>query len=293
MGGCVLRTLVLVMDGVFTAADGGELRFHKLPAPSDGELRVLLDTVRRRVLRHLRRHGWLEGTDGDVDPIADDNPVLAACYRGSIARRQTLGPRPGAPLSRVGADHDKRWVERTLGPSQAHLEGFDLHARLAIATDEAGGVTRLEKLVRYCARPPLSHERLCLREDGRVQLQLKTPWRDGSTHVVYEPLDFLAKLVALIPRPHKNLVLYHGVFAARSHWRARVVAYRREAEPVQDGEIRLQEPQSRHAWAVLMRRAFGYELLVCPRCGGKMVYLSCVMRRDVIDTILARAGPLH
>ena len=43
-----------------------------------------------------------------------------------------------------------------------------------------------------------------------------------------------------------------------------------------------------------MRRAFGYELLVCPRCGGnKMMYLSVVMRRDVIDRILARAGPLE
>jgi hypothetical protein len=138
---------------------------------------------------------------------------------------------------------------------QAHVEGFDLHARLVIATDKAGGVTRLEKLVRYCARPPLSPERLRLREDGRVLLQLKTPWSDGTTHLAYEPLDFLAKLAALIPRPHKNLILYHGVLAARSHWRARVVAYRRE-DPPQDGETGSQQPQSRRAWATLMKRAF-------------------------------------
>jgi hypothetical protein len=75
---------VLVMDGVFTAADGGELRFHPLPPPSDNELRGWLAMV-RRVLRHLRRDGWLDETDADADPIADDNPVLAACYRGSIA----------------------------------------------------------------------------------------------------------------------------------------------------------------------------------------------------------------
>jgi Putative transposase len=160
-----------------------------------------------------------------------------------------------------------------------------------IATDEAGGSTRLEKLVRYCARPPLSHDRLRLREDGRVLLQLKTPWSDGTTHLAYDPLDFMAKLAALIPRPHKNLVLYHGVFAARSRWRARVVAYRREAEPAHAGGQGLQEPESRRAWATLMRRAFGYDLLVCARCRGKMVFLSVVMRRDVIDRILARAGP--
>jgi hypothetical protein len=105
---------VLVMDGVFTptAADGFELRFHTLPAPSDSELRVLLTTVRRRVLRHLRRHGWLEGTADDADPIADDHPVLAACYRGSdspkadtrlTARRAALagGNRPRQTLGRT------------------------------------------------------------------------------------------------------------------------------------------------------------------------------------------------
>jgi hypothetical protein len=43
-----------------------------------------------------------------------------------------------------------------------------------------------------------------------------------------------------------------------------------------------------------MRRAFGYDLLACDRCGGKMVvYLSCVLRRDVIAKILVRAGPVR
>jgi hypothetical protein len=73
---------VLVMDGVFSAAESGELTFHKLPCPSDRELHALLATVRRRVLRHLGRHGWLDGTPSEDDPIADEAPVLAACYRG-------------------------------------------------------------------------------------------------------------------------------------------------------------------------------------------------------------------
>jgi hypothetical protein len=102
----------------------------------------------------------------------------------------------------------------------------------------------------------------------------------------------LAKLAALIPRPHKNLVLYHGVLAARSRWRARVVAYRREVELGTDCEpLNPTFRCTRGAWAELMRRAFGYDLLACPSCGGKMVYLSCVLRRDVIAKILARAGP--
>jgi len=79
------------------------------------------------------------------------------------------------------------------------------------------------------------------------------------------------------------------VLAARSKWRARVVAYRREADNV------VPTATSRYAgsaWAELMRRAFGFDLLKCERCGGKMVFLSCILRRDVIARILARAGPV-
>jgi len=45
--------------------------------------------------------------------------------------------------------------------------------------------------------------------------QLKTPYRDGTTHVVLEPLDFMARLV---PRPRVNLTRYHGVIAPNSPW---------------------------------------------------------------------------
>jgi hypothetical protein len=284
---------VLVMDGVFVEADGGALTFHKLPAPTDLALRRLLATVRRRVLRHLRRKGWLDDTDLDTDALAEREPVLAACYRGSLASLQTFGPRPGNRVQRVGRDRHSGWVERTLGPLQAHIEGFDLHARLTIATDQAGGETRLEKLVRYCARPPIANDRLSLTAEGRVLLRLKTPWANGTTHLLYEPLDLLAKLAALIPRPQKNLIQYHGVLAARSKLRARVVAYRRNPEAPARAAVGGAETKGhqRGAWADLMRRAFGYELLACTRCGGKMTFLGCILRRDVIAHILARAGP--
>jgi len=45
---------------------------------------------------------------------------------------------------------------------------------------------------------------------------LKTLYRDGTTHKIFEPLDFIAKLVALVPRPKVNLTRYHGVFAPNS-----------------------------------------------------------------------------
>lgn len=40
---------------------------------------------------------------------------------------------------------------------------------------------------------------------GKVRYQLKTPYRDGTTHVIFEPLDFIARLAALVPKPRVNL----------------------------------------------------------------------------------------
>jgi hypothetical protein len=37
------------------------------------------------------------------------------------------------------------------------------------------------------------------------------PYRDGTTHVIFKPLDFIARLVALVPRPGVNLTRFHGV----------------------------------------------------------------------------------
>jgi hypothetical protein len=43
--------------------------------------------------------------------------------------------------------------------------------------------------------------------------------RDGTTHVVFEPLDFLARLAALVPLPRAHLTRYHGAFAPHSRLR--------------------------------------------------------------------------
>jgi hypothetical protein len=52
---------------------------------------------------------------------------------------------------------------------------------------------------------------------GKVRFTLKTPYRDGTTgdrrsHVIFEPLDFIARLAALVPKPRVNLTRFHGVF---------------------------------------------------------------------------------
>jgi hypothetical protein len=75
---------------------------------------------------------------------------------------------------------------------------------------------KLELLCRYIARPAVSEKRLSLTAQGKVRYELKTPYRDGTTHVIFEPLDFIAKLVVLVPKPRVNLTGFHGVIAPNS-----------------------------------------------------------------------------
>ena len=82
---------------------------------------------------------------------------------------------------------------------------------------------KLERLCRYIiSRPAVPEARLSLTAGGLVRYQLKTPYSDGTTHVLFEALDFIARLAALVPKSRVNLTRFHGVFAPNSAHRAQV-----------------------------------------------------------------------
>ena len=288
---------VVALDGVFFETADGQLRFEEAAAPTEQELERLVTATRDRVQRHLLRMGvQRDDHEQEVDPVAEASNVLASCYAGSVQGRQVLGRRRGAKLQRVGADPRASWrdIKRKL---HAHVDGFDLDASRRIRAQRHDMRGRLEDLLRYCARPPISEQRLSLDANGRVTLRLKTPWHDGSTHIVHEPLDLLSKLAALVPRPQKNLVLYHGVLAANAAWRERVVAFGRPnadgaREPSQEGEggapLRLPRPM-RQQWAEMMRRAFDIDVLDCPKCGGRLRLIAFIMDRSTLRKLLGHA----
>jgi hypothetical protein len=63
----------------------------------------------------------------------------------------------------------------------------------------------------------MSETCLALTADSNVRYQLKTPCRDGTTHVLFEPLDVIARLAALVPKPGVNLSRFHSVFPQTIH----------------------------------------------------------------------------
>jgi len=221
--------------------------------------------------------------------------LLAGIVGASVQGRVAQGSRAGARVRRLGDARDTPTVT-SRGPRQAHLEGFDLHANVWVSANDRAGV---ERLCRYVLRPPFAQERLRLRSDGRVALQLKTAWRDGTRELVFEPLEFLERLAAMTPRPEINLLICHGVLAPRSRWRERVVAYGRvlpepppAAAPLTAGlDDTGRKPTPRAwSWAALMQRAFALDVLACPRCGGRLRLIATLHDPAVIRKILAHVG---
>jgi len=74
----------------------------------------------------------------------------------------------------------------------------------------------LERLRLHIARPTIANERLALTGRVNVRYRLKAPHRDRITHMVFEPLNFTARLAAIVPKPRLNHTRFHGPFALMS-----------------------------------------------------------------------------
>jgi len=132
---------------------------------------------------------------------------------------------------------------------------------------------------------------MALTASGQVRYTLKTPYRDGTTHIVLEPLDLMARLAALVPPPRMHLTRYHGVFAPHSRLRAAVTPAGRgkgRKPPTEEGADKPAAP--RHValgWAQRLKRVFGVEIQSCARCGGKLKIIASIEEPAVIAKILA------
>src|SRR5207244_13115718 len=97
-----------------------------------------------------------------------------------------------------------------------------------------------ERLCRYAARPAVATERLSKLADGRLLYPLKRPSRDGTTAVIFEPQDFLAKLAALVPAPRVHLVRFHGILGPAAALRALIIptgSNKAESTPAQGNPV--------------------------------------------------------
>jgi len=179
--------------------------------------------------------------------------------------------------------------------------GFSVHD--GVWLDEAD-LPAHERLARYCARCPVSLERLEYdAETGTVTYT--SDKADGPTagRHTFEAADFIALLVAQIPSKGQVMQRYYGHYANRTRGERRK-ADEAAAEPgayggvpagdreLPEGGVTIVEPEdfsrgdARRRWAELIRLVVEVDPLVCPRCGGAMRVIALIQEPAVIDKIL-------
>ena len=172
-------------------------------------------------------------------------------------------------------------------------DGFSLNAAVNCQVHQR---SKLERLCRYVARPPLALERLSVTDEGKLRYALKHSYSNGTTHFLFEPLDLIARLAALVPRPRVNLTRYHGVFAPNSKLRATLVPGKPRKkrnqkpdtsnQPVRPVHQKPSDPP-RLTWAQRLKRVFEFDVTVCPLCGGTLRVIEDITDPIIIDKILS------
>ena len=162
----------------------------------------------------LERQGLLERDSGNIyltpeAVVPSDEDPSSQLMENSITYRIAVGPQQGRKVLTLQTLPDCE-SDNPFASMVGEVAGFSLHAGVASKANERA---KLERLCRYITRPAVSAKRLSMTRNGRVRYELKTPWRNGTTHVIFEPLDFISRLAALVPRPRVNLTRFHGIFA--------------------------------------------------------------------------------
>ena len=289
----------LVLDGVYRCDADGVPGFIEAGAPTDDELDALLHTIIARLMKMLTRRGVLVEDMGQTylaEPDADGEEArtLRPLQAAAITYRIAFGPRAGQKVLTAAGAMPREGAARQ--PLCADIDGFSLHAAVRV---EAHDRKRLEQLCRYITRPALSDERVQLNAAGQVELKLKTPWRDGTTHLVMTPLVFMQRLAALVPRPRLHLIRFHGVLAPNAKLRPLVVPQGPEVreqatEVAVADECEVETVQARPhriSWARLLKRVFDIDMQHCPNCGaGELKIIAAILERPVIEKILTHLG---
>ncbi|OLP05680.1 transposase family protein [Rhodoferax antarcticus ANT.BR] len=194
--------------------------------------------------------------------------------------------------------------------------GFSVDAGVCI---EAHDRAALERLLRYCARPPFAMDRL--RKEGaslvyRCAKQHSEPGSDKRgarvDELILTPLELIDRIAALVPPPRTHRHRYFGVLAPNSPLRAAVTAMAqpptRQTEPSNMSEgasavVALghaipttPEPAppkrspAHYLWAVLIARIYEVFPLSCPLCGGQMRLIAFITEGVQIRRILEHIG---
>lgn len=268
---------MLFMDGVIKMGEFTPINIK------DQDVHFLCRRLKTRIIRTLKKRGyWKEVPDENFD-IDQEELGVNQMMGGSIQNRASFGPRAGQRPPQVGKTHHSTWSAPT-GKCMSYLDGLSLHAGVKIGHKNREG---LERLARYVSRPAYAKDRVELGNDGEVFWRLKTPWRDGTTHLKFSEEEFLERLISLIPPPRINLIRYHGVFSPRHAERSISILKKKSKRPTLRDTERI---EYRTPWAVLLKRVFKSDVLQCKTCKNKYEYVCEVTNPYIIKKMLNHLG---
>ena len=275
------------LDGVVRDEEenGAAFAFRALAHLSTRDVGAVLERTRDRMTKYLRRRGLLDdgedAEEGDASERAGLTRLAASAVSGSTP--------PAGPEWRRGAlplTHRAMVFER---PLCVALDGFTLHAATrAGGLDEQGR----EALLKYILRPAVAQERVTRGPDGLVRIGLKKAFSDGTVAVDLDPLSLLSRLCASVPPPRFHTVRYAGVLGSASKLRSRLAPPRAAPAPppcVEDvADVPRRSPY--RPWAELLKRTFGFDVLACPRCEGRMRLLAMLTEPKSVSRYLRGLG---
>jgi hypothetical protein len=249
----------------------------------------VLERTRDRMTKYLRRRGLLDdGDDDDEDAEEADASERAGLTRLAASAVSGAVPSAGPEWRRGALPLTPRAMvfER---PLCVALDGFTLHAATrAGGLDEPGR----EALLKYILRPAVAQERVTRGPDGLVRIALKKAFSDGTVAVDLDPLSLLSRLCASVPPPRFHTVRYAGVLGSASKLRSRLAPKRAASASgpsVEDvADVPRRSPY--RPWAELLRRTFGFDVLACPRCAGRMRLLAMVTEPKSVSRYLRALG---
>ncbi len=167
--------------------------------------------------------------------------------------------------------------------------GFSLDATVKIPAYDKDA---LERLIRYCARPPFKSENI--RFNGPwINYRLPKLCHTGKSFIQLEPVEFIERISHFIPYPRRHRRHYHGVFAPSSPLRNQVAANaqkRLDAASKTRQETDEKVTKASKGWAQLIARIYEVDPLICANCGKKIKIITFVTHPEHIRRILRGIG---
>ena len=161
-----------------------------------------------------------------------------------------------------------------------------------------------ESLAQYIARCPISLEKIKYESfHGKVLFKTQKYNKYFKENFrSFDVLDFIADVTAHIPPKHKQYIRRYGLYSSRSRgkweekehivtlapegWKERHEVKTTETVKETDFESLAVTKKQRSTWARLIKKVYGVDPLICPKCGSEMRIIAFILDPGETEKIL-------